>query len=223
MRTIFFATIAVLCLAIPAQATVWGFSNSLDGAQETPPNTSPGTGSVTATLNDLTRQIIISGGYQNLLGIRGDSHLHCCAPPGTPALILFGLTNNPPSATSGTFTGSAVLTAQNVADILNGLSYINVHTSEVPGGEIRGQLMNPVSTFPGDFNVDRQVDAADYVAWRKGKDLIYGDEDYVVWRAHFGQPTGGSSLTNSAVPEAATCFTFATGILGMLAFRRTMR
>jgi len=47
------------------------------------------------------------------------------------------------------------------------------------------------------------VDAADYVVWRKGLGTAYTQNDYNVWRAHFGQTAGsGSSTTASAaVPE----------------------
>jgi CHRD domain len=219
VRTILIAAVIVSCGAMPARATLWTFNNTLDGSQETPPNSSPGTGSLTATLDDVTGQMDVSGSYQNLIGVTGDSHVHCCAPPGQPALILFYLTNNPPGTQSGTFTGSAVLSADYVQNVLSGLSYVNVHTSEVPGGEIRGQIMNPVSTLPGDFNADGRVDARDYVIWRKGNGQIYGDQDYGAWRAHFGQTTGGgNSIATAAVPEP-TCVVLVLSALGLLAGR----
>ena len=39
----------------------------------------------------------------------------------------------------------------------------------------------------GDFNQDGTVDAADYVVWRKDLGGIYTQNDYNIWRAHFGQ------------------------------------
>ena len=44
-----------------------------------------------------------------------------------------------------------------------------------------------VTFIPGDFNGNGVVDAADYVAWRKGLGTLYTQNDYNVWRAHFGQ------------------------------------
>ena len=60
--------------------------------------------------------------------------------------------------------------------------------------------------LPGDFNSDGTVDSADYVVWRNGLGTSYTQNDYDVWRAHFGQTIGsGSGATASAaVPEPAT-------------------
>jgi fibronectin-binding autotransporter adhesin len=61
----------------------------------------------------------------------------------------------------------------------------------------------------GDYNGNGVVDAADYVVWRKGLGTTYTQNDYNVWRAHFGQtaPGAGSgtgAIENAAVPEPAT-------------------
>jgi hypothetical protein len=55
----------------------------------------------------------------------------------------------------------------------------------------------------GDFNRDHQIDAADYVAWRKGDASPTG---YGWWRMNFGEhsTTGGGALgVAQAVPEPA--------------------
>ena len=58
----------------------------------------------------------------------------------------------------------------------------------------------------GDFNGDGTVTAADYVVWRNGLGTIYTQNDYDVWRAHFGQSagSGAGTSTNATVPEPAT-------------------
>ena len=58
----------------------------------------------------------------------------------------------------------------------------------------------------GDYIGNGVVDAADYVAWRKGLGTTFTLADYDVWRAHFGQTAGSglSSTTSGAVPEPAT-------------------
>ena len=132
-----------LCLALPAQATVWTFNNiPIDGLQEVPPVATPGTGTGMATLNDVSGAMSVSGSFSSLIAPATNSHIHCCAPPGTAAGVLFGLTFTP--STSGTISGNAVLSAANVQNVLNGLTYINIHSSFRPGGEIRGQLLNPI-------------------------------------------------------------------------------
>jgi autotransporter-associated beta strand protein len=59
--------------------------------------------------------------------------------------------------------------------------------------------------LPGDFNVDGNVDAADYVLWRKNDGTPQG---YDAWRANFGATAGGGSagdaLAGATVPEPAS-------------------
>jgi hypothetical protein len=68
-------------------------------------------------------------------------------------------------------------------------------------------LQNPwdveVSIGPddGDYNGDGVVDAADYVVWRKGLGTVFTQDDYNIWRAHFGQTLDTGSSLNGAVPE----------------------
>jgi len=137
----------VLCLALvlgstlTARADLWQFNVNLDGLQEVPPNASPGTGFGTAFFNDVSGSMTISGTFSGLLANTTAAHLHGFAPAGTNAGVLFALTID--TATSGTFSGSGTITAPNIANTLNGMTYINIHTSTFPGGEIRGQMINP--------------------------------------------------------------------------------
>ena len=59
---------------------------------------------------------------------------------------------------------------------------------------------------PSDFNDDGTVDAADYVVWRKNPGGIDTQNDYAVWRTHFGQAAGSGSGADAVavVPELAT-------------------
>jgi hypothetical protein len=73
----------------------------------------------------------------------------------------------------------------------------------------------------GDYNQNGVVDAADYVLWRKSvgqsgsslpadgdNDHAITQNDFAIWRAHFGQSLGGGSGSGSsvggAVPEPST-------------------
>ena len=90
------------------------------------------------------------------------AHIHAPAPPGMNGGVKWGFFGAPDNDTNpdqlvvtpfasgigGTFTsiwdapeGNAGTTlASNLPAILAGLSYINFHTAEFPGGEIRGQI-----------------------------------------------------------------------------------
>jgi hypothetical protein len=78
-------------------------------------------------------------------------------------------------------------------------------------------------TVAGDLNSDGNVDAADYIVWRKTGETAAG---YDTWRAQFGQtPAGGSALTSAeppmsaAIPEPATLIMLIVGVLA-IHFRR---
>jgi len=45
-----------------------------------------------------------------------------------------------PSGTSGTISGSLTLDNATLSAIVDGLSYVNIHTEINTGGEIRGQI-----------------------------------------------------------------------------------
>ena len=63
--------------------------------------------------------------------------------------------------------------------------------------------------YPGDFNGDGTVNAADYIVWRKSGGT---QDEYNAWRANFGKTLSSSgSVVNSAegvvsVPEPAGGF-----------------
>jgi hypothetical protein len=73
----------------------------------------------------------------------------------------------------------------------------------------------------GDYNNNGVVDASDFVMWRKGVGTIYTQNDYDVWRTHFGQTAGsGAALPSTeplsaAVPEPTTLVLFFWVAAGM--------
>jgi len=115
-------------------------SASIDGLQETPPNASPGTGLGGFSFDTSTNTLTWTVNFSGLLGPVVAAHLHQGAP-GVPGPVAVPIGTVSPS------TGSAVLSAAQVADLLAGNFYVNIHTSVFPGGEVRGQmLIVPAST-----------------------------------------------------------------------------
>ncbi|HEX2474825.1 MAG TPA: PEP-CTERM sorting domain-containing protein, partial [Lacipirellulaceae bacterium] len=53
------------------------------------------------------------------------------------------------------------------------------------------------------FNLDGNVDATDYVVWRKGLGTVYTQSHYAIWRSHFGQTAGSGAVLPSAEPLSA--------------------
>jgi hypothetical protein len=131
MRT---AIVVAAALLVAGAAHAQNYTATINGLQETPPNGSPATGSATLSL-DGAKILSFNIAYSGLTGTETAAHIHCCAPPGTAAGVLFGLpAGNPKIGSIGP------LTATQEANLNAGLMYINIHTSLFPGGEIRGQI-----------------------------------------------------------------------------------
>src|SRR5258706_6421842 len=110
---------------------------NLSGQQETPPNSSAGTGTGVLSVNPFTRT---AAGRMTWSGvIATDAHIHN-APAGTPGAIVV-----PGTVVTGDKGSLVINTPGALADnvfisfMQNGL-YYNVHSATFPSGEIRGQL-----------------------------------------------------------------------------------
>ena len=127
---------ALLSGSIAAQTLTYAVD--LTGAQEVPPATTSGNGRATVTLNRTTGAVSVSGSYQNLSSAASAAHIHGASRRGLNSGVIVGLTVS--GGTTGTFSGSGTLTAAQITDMLEGVTYLNVHTGNFPGGEVRGQI-----------------------------------------------------------------------------------
>jgi hypothetical protein len=133
---------ALAGFVLPADAAIILYNVNLDGAQEVPPNASTGTGAALLTLNDVANTLEVNLSYSGLLGTTTGAHIHYPGAPGVNAPIIFNFTA--PDfvflTTSGTYLHTFSLTSEEVAFIESGLSYMNIHTTFIQTGEIRGQI-----------------------------------------------------------------------------------
>lgn len=122
------------------------------GANEVPPPGDPdgfGMASVTFDLTATTPNVCWDLSYGNLTGTPAAAHIHAGAS-GTAGPVVIGLTpfttltSTGASACRDLTAGEATIAADIVANPQN--FYTNVHTSDFPGGAIRGQLAK--STAP---------------------------------------------------------------------------
>jgi hypothetical protein len=109
---------------------------TLDGKSEVPANTSAGAGTADVDYDAATKKLTWTLTYSGLSGPATAAHFHGPAEAGKNAGVKVPIAN----ATSSPAEGSATLTDEQVADLLAGKYYINVHTAANPGGEIRGQV-----------------------------------------------------------------------------------
>lgn len=126
---------ALTVFAITAQAETVTLKTKLDGATEVPAVTTAGKGSAVVTVDTATKKATWKVEYSNLSGPATAAHFHGPAAPGANAGVAVPLTVSP-----SPIEGSATLTDAQLADLLAGKDYINVHTAANPMGEIRGYL-----------------------------------------------------------------------------------
>lgn len=120
-------------------------TTQLSGANEVPAVTTNATGIATATLegDKLTVTGTFSGLQSNLQvapGTMSAAHVHQGAQGTTGAPIL-DLTITTSDQRNGSYTGTKDLTDEQQEAFKDGLLYVNVHTVNNPGGEIRGQFI----------------------------------------------------------------------------------
>lgn len=114
----------------------------MDGLQEATPNNSPATGTFQITYHTDTKVLELDMSWKDLVGTVTASHIHGPASPGVNAPVIIplfslGQDTNP-------FEADLVTTSYasfDEAALLDGLYYINIHSSVYPGGEIRGQIV----------------------------------------------------------------------------------
>ncbi len=123
-----------------ANATLWVFMSNLSGANEVPPNASTATGTSSGTYDDVTNMFMMSTSVTGLTSNSTAAHIHF-APVGVNGGVVFPLSGTTGS-TNYTSNDMFVFTAAQEVDFLAGNYYVNVHSLEFPGGEVRGQL-NP--------------------------------------------------------------------------------
>jgi uncharacterized repeat protein (TIGR01451 family) len=122
------------------------FVANLTGLQEVPPNNSSATGTATLLLSPDEKEGRLALNFGGLSSAQTDAHIHGPAAPGVTAGVLFPLPN-------GNFSDFVIsLSSTDVQNLKNGLLYINVHSSNFPSGEIRGQFQSVPSASSFQFN-----------------------------------------------------------------------
>jgi MYXO-CTERM domain-containing protein len=146
---------------------VISYSALLSPANENPPTASTATGSTTVSFDTVTQLLSLNIAFSGLSSPTTAAHIHCCVvPPGNAgvATVLPAFPGFPLGVTSGSYTGALDLTqaasynpafitanggtvasaeAAFVSGFTNGLTYLNIHTQQFGGGEIRAFLATP--------------------------------------------------------------------------------
>jgi CHRD domain len=140
---LFIAGVAALSLAACGGGT--DYSASLSSGAEKPAVTVASTGSGSATVG-VDSKLSVSGTFTGLTANAAQAHIH--GPAGSDGTGPVFCTLTVPSATSGSIEkgtgagscGDMQLTDDQKKYFEDGKMYVNIHTSNNPNGEIRGDL-----------------------------------------------------------------------------------
>jgi hypothetical protein len=149
-------------LPIAARAApVEVYAATLSGSSELPSNASPGSGSV-AVFYFGPALMDVHASFSGLTSGVTATIIHCCSTTvGTNTGVAMSMANFPLGVTAGTYDQTYDMTSSSsystsffnmygtadgarsalLTGMSNGTAYFNIHTSNFPGGEIRGNLM----------------------------------------------------------------------------------
>ncbi|MGV2291089.1 CHRD domain-containing protein [Trinickia sp. YCB016] len=133
--------VAVLLWAVTlgaAYADTVALKADLEPSSEVPPRVSQGHGALNATFDTSSKALKWNITYAGLSGPAVAAHFHGPAPVGQNADVQVPI---PKGKLASPIDGSATLTDSQVADLMAGKWYFNIHTAANPSGEIRGQVL----------------------------------------------------------------------------------
>jgi CHRD domain/FG-GAP-like repeat len=151
-----FIVLAVFMLMLSAIVKAETFTAYLSSAQEVPTNASTATGYARIVVNESTGALTFTIVFNGLSSNQVASHIH--APAAIGANVGVAINFGAVGGTSGTITGSTTITPTQLAQLRAHQGYVNVHSTNFSGGEIRGQLgvQRPVD-YDGDGRTDYSV------------------------------------------------------------------
>jgi hypothetical protein len=161
LRSVLGTALLWVAPAFSAQIT---YVANLTGPGESPPNASPGTGFTDVIFDSTAQTLTVMVTFSNLTTGTTASHIHCCVlPPDATGIattvptfpgfplgvtsgsynqtfdLLSAATYNPAFVTANGGTPASAEAAL-TAGLASGMAYLNVHSTQFPGGEIRGFL-----------------------------------------------------------------------------------
>jgi hypothetical protein len=175
-RFLIIVPLLLLIAAVTARAIPIDYIANLNGASEVPPNGSTGTGVADVTFDLAAHMMRVEIAFSGLLSTTIASHIH--SPTAVPFTGTAAVATQVPTfpgfplgVTAGTYAmtfdtslastyNPAFVTANGsvaaaeaalAASLAAGTSYLNIHTTDFPGGEIRGFLV-AVPAVPETFS-----------------------------------------------------------------------
>lgn len=189
----------------------------LTGSQEVPPTTTTGFGNSTVTFDSTRQNITVTITVSNLGSAINNFHIHenVAGSNGPVVVNLIGLGG---TFNNGTMTGTFPIDAAVAQRMLQnpGGFYVNVHTTQFPGGAVRGQLSyvngGPI-TYAAELRPGNEVPPANSSAF--GSALVRFDlvNNTIAWEAvasGIASPTLSHIHRNVAGSNGPVIINFAT-------------
>jgi hypothetical protein len=190
------------------------FSATLTGAEETPPNNSPGKGVGVLVFHPgdktFTATVVANGVAETA------AHIHDGAP-GVAGPIIFPLTKQPGSVQ---WKGTGTMTPDQETKLRAGNLYFNVHSPTFPNGEIRGQITEKALTPEQQQMLQQRLQQAAsqlQVGQQQAQQALQQAQQQTQQAQQTGQQPGTTGATTPATTGATTPGTTGGGTPGMAA------
>lgn len=193
---------ALATLSLPAQ--IVEFTATINAAQETTASTSPATGTALLVYDVATNTFDLTVTLFNLTNTVTASHIHegavGVAGPVVTGLGAEAVYVREGTTVRGTFTG--VAHAGTPLTLLQNGAYLNFHSAQFPGGEVRGQLIAKPKRLVAVLRGNQEVPATTSEAY--GAALITYDPGTNKISTRLNLYNFTNTLTASHYHEAAT-------------------
>ncbi len=188
-----FAVSGLLCAG--AQGQVFEYELTLDGSREVPPVTTPAMGTASVTMDRGAGTIAWEIHFQDLSAPGIAAHFHGPAGPGVSAGVMFDIAG-PSGGVVSPMIGSVSISPAHQQIVEDGLSYINIHTSAHPGGEIRGQVIDEVIEYR--FTLDGGQEVPPVMTDGRGSAVVELDRaaGMIKWDIEFSDLSGPATAAH---------------------------
>ncbi|MGB4960540.1 MAG: CHRD domain-containing protein, partial [Saprospiraceae bacterium] len=136
-------------------------SARLSGSNEVPSTTSEAVGVATVTFNSTYTQATLNVSVFNLSSAFAGAHIHI-GKSGTNGAVKFNFTTD---YKKGRIRSAFNVTKADVAALIDGDYYLNIHSANFPNGEIRGQLaVEAAESFKAELSGAKEIPMAITIA-----------------------------------------------------------